>query len=175
MTLLSIGLVFLLVAALIFAVGYLQLQGSARAAGRAAKALRSADIEALGLEAERVLTEQLGGPLPEGLEEAAARLDTLVRSPRVKEAFATPDLYWRFVLPLGALLGELVRKHGQARWSEEDSGLVLRVQLPGGQEAAVSPFDRVLRHRLSGQPGQLRAYLLFATGRPVSPPGAPVS
>jgi hypothetical protein len=165
---------------LVFGLGYLQLQGSARAAEAAASRVRSDDIEALAREAATVLAERLGGPLPEGpegLEEAAARLDVLIRSPRVKDAFATPELYWRFVLPLGAALGELLRQHGQARWSDEDSGLVLRVRLPDGQEAAVSPFARVLRHRLSGKPGELRAYVLFAAGRPVErlPPGAPLT
>jgi hypothetical protein len=171
--LLYLGGLALVIGAVIFGAGYLQLQGSARAAEQAARRVRSADLEALGREADTVLTAQLGGPLPEGLDEAAARLDVLVRSPRVKDAFATPELYWRFVLPLGAALGELLRKHGQARWSEEDSGLLLRVTLPDGKEAAVSPFERVLRHRLSGRPGQLRAYVLFATGRPIDlTPGA---
>ncbi len=167
MILLYLGGLGLVIAAVVFGLGYLQLQSSARAAEKAAHLLRTADIAALAAEATSVLTAQLDGPLPEDLDAAATRLDTLVRSPRVKEAFAKPELYWRFVLPLGAALGELLVKYGQAKWSDEDNGLVLRVQLPNGQEAAVSPFDRVLRHRLSGRPGQLRAYLLFAAGRPL--------
>lgn len=150
---------------LAFARGTFELRRNASRARESLASLRAADVEALALEGTTTLQERLQVALPASLEAAAEQLDVLVRSPRIKDAFAQPELYWHFVRPLGALVGELIRRHGQARWVDDpEKGLLLRVTLPDGRELTAHPFERVLRHRLSGRPGELRAYVLFAAG-----------
>jgi hypothetical protein len=87
-----------------------------------------------------------------------------------KRAFSRPTLHWHFVLATGAYLGELIRRHGQASWVAEAEGPALRVVFPDGKSLTARPFDKILSHRTSGRPGQLRAYVLFAAGRPVGVP-----
>jgi hypothetical protein len=148
---------------LAFARGAYELRRSVAQVQASLLSLQPDRIEDLYKEGVERLRERLRIELPDELEAAAAQLDQLTRSPRIKEAFATPELYWRFVLPLGALVGELIRRHGKARWEHDpQGGLVLRVALPDGRELTSRPFDRVLRHRLSGRPGELKAYILFA-------------
>lgn len=155
-----------------FGWGWLQLRRSVAAAQASLTSLRADDVERLAEECRVALRDKLRDPLPDDPAEAAALLDRLTRSPAVKDTFATPELYWRFVHPLGALLGELIRKHGKARWIDDpEQGLLLRVELPDGRELTSRPFERVLRHRLSGRPGELRAYVLFAIGQSPASPG----
>lgn len=145
--------------------GALELRRSAAAQASLA-ALRAEHVAGLAAEGKAVLRDKLQVELPPDLAGAAQQLDLLTRSPRIKDAFARPELYWHFVQPLGALVGELIREHGQARWVDDPTeGLVLKVTTPDGRELTSRPFDRVLRHRVSGQPGQLRAYVLFAAGQ----------
>ena len=168
MTLLAVLGVVIAMAAIALARGALELRRSAAAVQTDVARLTSADVAALVAEGEQVLREKLDVTMPDDLAEAAQKLDTLTRSPRIKDAFAKPELYWHFVKPLGAMMGELIRRHGQARWVDDPEGLLLRVTLRDGRELTSRPFDRVIRHRLSGKPGELRAYVLFAAG-PASP------
>lgn len=165
----TLGVIVLLVL-LALARGTFELRRNANLAQASIANIRAADIEALCSEGARVLRERLQVELETEPEAAAHQLDVLTRSPRIKDAFATPELYWNFIRPLGALLGEQIRRNGQARWEEDSKdGLVLRVTLDDGRELTARPFDRVLRHRLSGRPGELKSYVLFASGKMPAP------
>lgn len=127
--------------------------------------LHVADIDALCSEGAQMLRERLQVELETEPEAAAHQLDVLTRSPRIKGAFATPELAWNFVRYLGAMLGEQIRRNGQARWVDDpEAGLLLRVTLKDGRELTSHPFERILKHRLSGRPGDLKRYVLFASG-----------
>lgn len=167
MTLLAIAGVLLALVVMALAKGAVELRRSAAEAQASVAALRSDEIAALASEGEQVLRDKLGVTLADDLDEAARQLDVLIRSPRIKDAFARPELYWHFVRPLGALVGELIRRRGQARWVDDsEQGVLLRVTLSDGRELTSRPFDRVIRHRLSGKPGELRAYIVFAAAGP---------
>lgn len=176
MTPLAIAGVVLALVVMALVKGRAELRRSAAEAQASVAALRSDEIAALASEGEQVLRDKLGVTLADDLGEAARQLDVLIRSPRIKDAFARPELYWHFVRPLGALVGELIRRHGQARWVDDpEQGVLLRVTLSDGRELTSRPFDRVLRHRLSNKPGELRAYIVFAAGPAPSAVASPSS
>lgn len=159
-------------AAAAFGYGYLLLRRGAAEAERSLARIRIEDVPRLTEECERVFRERLGAPLAGlDLEGACELLERVTRSQALKRAFRRDELAWYFVQPVGAYVGELIRAHGRAVWAADPAGgVLLEVTLPEGRTLRSRPFDKVLRHRLSGQAGGLRAYIRFAAGRD---PGAP--
>ena len=74
----------------------------------------------------------------------------------LKRAFASEEIYWRYVVVVGAFLGELVRRQVPASWIREEDGLALRVA-DGRTPRTLRPFELVLHHVMAGHPGELRA------------------
>src|SRR5215471_4339260 len=112
--------------AIAFAAGFL-IWGFFRITKRtadAAAAIASVGEHQIGTLVEeciRVSDQKLGTELDlHNLEGSAENLDFLLepkQRPRTKAAFETPDHTGRFVLPLGAFIGELIRTHNSgARW-----------------------------------------------------------
>lgn len=116
-------------------------------------------------ECARVFRERFGETLSmENLEESAqilsARLDN---AETLKRAFAKPDFYWYFVLPVGSFIGELLRVHARGEWkASEDGGLEMKLSVCGGS-ATTYPFDKVLKHLAVGGKADIYAYLMSAT------------
>lgn len=78
----------------------------------------------------------------------------------LKKAFAEEDFYWKFVLPTGAFLGEMLRRHAGARWVAGDDGGGPAMKIPVGDgEATTYPFDKIMKHVTTGDPGDMYAFL----------------
>jgi hypothetical protein len=148
----------------LFAWGLLHLRHSVRAAEQAIAAVTLDRIDALRRECEQVFRDRFGDTLVlEDLEATArllgARLDD---HEQLKAAFAKDELYWHFVLPVGAYVGELMRVHAGGTWKASTEG-GLEMTIPAGEgEATTFPFDKVLKHCTVGDRGDMVAYLLMA-------------
>ena len=162
-----IGLVFV-VAFLVF--GFFRITRRAADAARLLFSVQEKDIPGLVEECIRISNEKLGTRLDiKDLENSARALDFLLdpdQRARVKLAFAGPGHPGRFVMPLGAFLGELVRLHHPgARWiAREQGGLAMEIP-QGATTLTMHPFDKVLKHSATGSSGDLLNYLNVALGR----------
>jgi len=103
---------------------------------------------------ERLSLEDLGGSI-DSLERVVVR----ARLEPLKRAFASEEVYWRYVLVVGSFLGELVRRQVPSCWIREEDGLALRVA-DGHTPRTLRPFELVLQHVMAGQPGELRSEVL---------------
>ena len=97
---------------------------------------------------------------PDNFEDAAQvfskRLD---QHESLKQAFAEGDFYWKFVLPTGAFLGEMLRQHAGGRWEACDDGAPLMKIPVGTAEVTTYPFDKIMKHVTTGDPGDMYAFL----------------
>jgi hypothetical protein len=71
----------------------------------------------------------------------------------------------RYAEPVGAFLGELIRRHAPAEWKQDATGPVLVIHRPTGS-TETQPFLRAVRHHTHGNPGQLHAYVMELVARP---------
>ena len=162
------GLVLLGVIAFL-AWGFLRITRRAKDAAQAVFTVAEKDIPALVGECIRVGHEKLGVDFDlKNLHASAESLDYLLEPKlrmRMKTAFETPEHSGRFVLPLGAYLGELVRAHvAGSRWiAREGGGLGMEVP-QAGVTLTMYPFDKVLKHAATGHEGDIIAYIKVATG-----------
>ncbi len=144
--------------------GYLHLRHSQRVAAEAISNVSLGDIDPLRQECENVFREAFGESLSLDHYEESTRVlsDRLDNVESLKNAFAKPDFYWYFVLPTGAFLGELLRVHVEGEWHpSEEGGLELHV--PVASEFAVTyPFDKILKHVIMGDKGDIQAYFMSA-------------
>jgi len=121
-------------------------------------------------ECVRVCDQKLGTGLDlSNFDGSAENLDFLLepkQRTRTKAAFELPDHTGHFVLPLGAFVGELVRKHNPgARWVPRKKG-GLAMEIPqGGETLTMHPFDKVLKHAATGKEGELLTYINVAVGK----------
>lgn len=121
-------------------------------------------IPALVEECRRTLREQLRIDLDPRDPDAAARaLDELVLSGRVRPLFKAPGYELRYAEPVGAFLGELIRRHADAEWVDDAFGPKLVIRRPHGS-FETNPFTKAVRHHTHGRPGQLHAYVMDAIG-----------
>jgi hypothetical protein len=121
-------------------------------------------IPALAEECRRAIREQLNVDLdPRDPEAAARKLDELVLSGRLRPLFKEPGYELRYAEPVGAFLGELIRRHASAEWMEDALGPKLVIHRPDGA-VETHPFMKAVRHHTHGRPGQLHAYVLDAIG-----------
>jgi len=147
--------------ALFLLMGVIHLRQSVRAIEQAQLNVKEEEIPNLTEECIRVFREKLKKELSLNDYPNAARiLDSALEQENLqatKDAFATHELYWRFVLPMGAFLGELVRANTSATWkpSPIGVGLALETQAMG----FLHPFDKILKQVQTGDPGDLRFYV----------------
>lgn len=123
-----------------------------------------ADIEPLARECIEVFQRELGIHLNmDNCEDAARKLDDAFHdSTRLKAAFERDDYYWRFVEPMGACLGELLRLHAKHEWRKEaDEAPYMEVVLRDGSSQTY-PFEKVIKQAQGGAPGDIVAYVAFA-------------
>jgi hypothetical protein len=144
--------------------GLLHLRRSQRQALEEVKRVELADLEPLARECVEVFQRKLDVRLDLGdCEDAAQKLDDALRNyDRLKEAFARDDFYWYFVKPVGACLGELLRRHARHAWRKNPGEApFLEVAVNGGTSEAY-PFEKVIKQSRVGDPGDLVAYVAFA-------------
>jgi hypothetical protein len=160
------GLLALFVA--LFAVlliwGFWHMGQSRRKALEVIRGIELADIDSLARECVDVFERKLGVRLDvEDCDATAQKLDDAFRDPtKLKEAFARDDFYWYFAKPVGALLGELLRRHAKHEWRKKDGEApFMELKLNDGY-SEVHPFEKVIKHVQGGEPGDLIAYVEFA-------------
>jgi hypothetical protein len=144
--------------------GLLHLRQSQRQALTEVRRIELADLDTLAQECVEVFRRKLGVRLElDDCEDAAQKLDDAFRDrSRLKEAFARDDFYWYFVNPIGACLGELLRRHARHAWHKQaGEAPFMEVVLKDGHSEAY-PFEKVIKHSTSGSPGDLVAYVAFA-------------
>lgn len=177
----SLTTALLAVAALfgaLFLWGLLRLRRGSRQSAAAIRRLRVAEIAALVAEGHAGLARGYALTLDLADRTAAAEhLDRVCRDRmKLKNTFARDGFYWRFALPLGALVGEHLRLHARGEWRDSPEGPVLALPLADGT-ATCHPFAQVLQHVRRGAPGDLAAYLTTTTlvasrSHPPFPPAA---
>jgi hypothetical protein len=161
---LSIGGGLVLLCAVILLWGWLHLRQSKRRAFDAIRQIELGEIEALTRECVEGFRRKLGVGLNlDDCEDTAQKLDDAFReSYKLKGAFERPSFYWYFVKPVGACLGELLRRHARHQWCKTPGEApFLEVKLQDGQ-SQVFPFEKVIKQIEGGEPGDLVAYVAFA-------------
>ena len=150
--------------------GFVRITKRTADAAKAIASVAEHQIPALVEECIRVCDQKLGTGLDlQNLKGSAENLDFLLEPKqrmRTKTAFEIPDHTGRFVLPLGAFIGELIRTHNPgARWVPRKGG-GLAMDIPqGGATLTMHPCDKVLKHAATGEEGDLLAYLNIAAGK----------
>jgi hypothetical protein len=156
--------------AVFLAWAFIRITKRAQDAARSLLAVETKDIPLLVEECIRVSREKLGVSLDlEDLEGSAENLDYLLeprQRSRMKMAFAIDRHPGRFALPLGACLGELVRRHvPSCQWiPRQGGGLAMEIPHPSST-ITMHPFDKVLKHAATGQTGEFKAYIYTAVGK----------
>lgn len=156
------GFIFLFVLFLLW--GALHLRHSERRAVDAIRGIELDEIESLTRECIDRFEQKLGMRLDlADCEDAAQKLDNAFRDPyKLKQAFARPDLYWHFVKPVGACLGELLRRHCKHEWRKRPGEPpFMEVKLADG-ESECYPFDKMIKQVRFREPGDLVAYVVAA-------------
>jgi hypothetical protein len=149
----------------LFLWGLARLRNGYQSAYAASQALRLDQIDGLRRECESVFRSAFGEELKlDDLDGSARLLSARVdQVGTLKDAFAKPDFYWYFVLPVGAFLGEWLRMHARAEWKvSQEGGVEMSIPVREGN-ATTFPFDKVLKQVTAGSPGDLYAYLIAAT------------
>jgi hypothetical protein len=152
-------------AVLIFVWGLLRIRKGNAQASDAIRKVRPEEIDRLVAEGKEGLAKAYGIEIDLADREAAARvLDGLFADQtKLKNAFERDGFYWRFVLPVGALIGEYIRIHGNGAWKQDPAGLSMEFPVKEGTVTCY-PFDKVLKQINSGDKGDLYAYLVaFST------------
>jgi hypothetical protein len=150
--------------ALLLVWGFLHLRASRRQAEAEIEKIELAEIEPLARECVEVFRKKLGVQLDlDDCDDAAQKLDTAFQDrAKLKDTFAKDGFYWYFVKPVGAALGELLRRHARHEWQKLPGRPPhLEVTLPDGQ-SEVYPFDKVMQQAITGDAGDIVAYVEFA-------------
>jgi hypothetical protein len=154
----------IVVLALILVWGYLHMRASRRQARDQITRIELGDIDALAAECVDIFKKKLGLTLdlmdPDG---AAETLDTaLFDRTKLKDTFAKDNFYWYFVKPVGAALGEVLRRHARHEWRKlPGQAPHLEVVFHDGTSEAY-PFDKVIEQAVIGEAGDIIAYVEFA-------------
>lgn len=163
-------LIGILLVAGFFVWGFFHITKRTADAAAAVAAVEEHQIHTLVDECIRVCDQKLGTGLDlNNFPGSAENLDFLLEPKqrmRTKAAFELPDHTGRFVLPLGAFIGELIRTHNPgAQWVPRKGG-GLAMDIPQGSETLMMhPFDKVLKHAATGKEGELLDYLNVAAGK----------
>ena len=128
--------------------GRLSVRGSIEKGRKDAAQVQLQQIPELAEECFTELRSKFGATLDlSDLDATAKEFDHLLTAQKVdvKFAFCKPGQLGRFVLPLGAALGEIIRRHSGAEWVADSAGPVLHVPI-AGQVLKVRPFAEILEH-----------------------------
>jgi hypothetical protein len=144
--------------------GLVRLRRGAQTALAEAGKVDMAEIESLARECVDVFQRELGVRLDlSDCEDAAAKLDAAFRDRhRLKTAFAREDFFWYFALPVGACLGELLRRHARHEWRKRPGTAPHMVAAVAGGESEAFPFEKAVKQAQGGEPGDLLAYVAAA-------------
>jgi hypothetical protein len=156
------GLVLLFAVLMLW--GVLHLRQSRRRALDAVRQIELGEVESLARECVGVFERKLGIRLSlDDCEDAAQKLDdAFLDRYKLKGAFERQDFYWYFAKPVGACLGELLRRHANHQWRKRPGEApFMEVKLKDG-DSQVFPFEKVIKQIESGEPGDLVAYVTFA-------------
>lgn len=156
-----------------FAWGVARIRRNESAALRAIADADPSAAESLQKEAIQILKEKMKIDISLDDPEAAASKISQVfdRTVDLKLAFARDGFEWYFVLPMGALLGEYLRRHARGCWVKLPAGdTILRDGGPameltsarGGTPVLTYPFHKALKQIVSGDPKDIYAYLKTA-------------
>ena len=150
---------------LTFVWGVLHIRQSQRQALAEIRRVELNQIEGLARECVEVFQSKLGVQLNlDDCDDSAQKLDDAFRDViKLKKAFARDDFYWYFVLPVGACLGELLRRHAKHEWRKQPGEApFMEIQLKDGN-SQVFPFEKAIKQAGFGvDPGDLVAYVAFA-------------
>lgn len=151
-------------AILAFAWGVQRLRKSTTQVRDEISKLKVADVGRLRDECVRAFRDAFSEELRlEDFEASAALLSRRIDDGSLKKALAKDEFWWYYVLPAGAVLGEIMRMHAQGEWRDTDDGAP-EMRIPVGTgEATTYPFDKMFKQVTSGDPGDLYAFL--ATSR----------
>lgn len=121
-------------------------------------------IPALADECRRTVRDRLEIDLdPRDPETTARVLDELVLSGRLRALFKAEGYEMRYAEPVGAFLGELIRRHTGAEWVQDPHGPTLVAHRPR-ETVETHPFLKAVRHHTHGRPGDLHAYVMELVG-----------
>jgi hypothetical protein len=132
--------------------------------GKALIALKAEDIPRLVHECREFFAGELGITLDsDQWKETALSLDSALKNldqrRTILRRFARPDCPYYWVLPVGAYLGDLLARHAKAAWKFNGTGSPTMEIEAGGGTMTTFPFDKVEKHVLEGDPGDLVAYV----------------
>lgn len=149
---------------IVLVAGLLQLRASARQALGEIQHIELEDIDGLVQECIDVFQQKLGVTIDlDNCEDAAAKLDAAFLNHRdLKQAFSRDDFHWYFAKPVGACLGELLRRHARHEWrTRPGEAPYLHVDVPGGHSEAY-PFEKIIRSIAPGATADLVPYVVVA-------------
>src|SRR5215510_4537425 len=167
---LAFTLVVIAFLVVVFTWGFFRIKRRVQDAHASLTRVEEGQIPALVEECIRVCRDKLAATLElQDLDGSAHVLDELLQrslATRVKGVFETPSHPGHFVLPLGAFIGELVRRHNPgSHWVARKAG-GLAMDVPSGQATlTIHPFDKVLKHAATGARGELTTYIRIAAGK----------
>jgi hypothetical protein len=146
---------------LVFAWGVWRLRKSSTQVRAELAKLKVADVGRLRDDCRRAFREAFSEDLDLGdFEASASLLSRRIDDGSLKQALMKDDFWWYYVLPAGAVLGELMRLHAQGEWKDTDDGAP-EMRIPVGDgEATTYPFDEVFKQVTVGDKGDLHAYLV---------------
>lgn len=164
---LAAPLVVVGVVLLFFAWGFSRLRRNGARIRAAFREVSIEDIPALAERCASVLHLRAGVTLDAADPTAAARaLDHLILSGAAQTAFARPGLEWAYALHCGAWLGELLRGRAGGRWLPSEDGAPALQLGESERDVMTFPFEKILKHRWEGDPGDLVAYVAVALQGP---------
>jgi hypothetical protein len=144
--------------------GLVRLRRGTQMALTKAQEVDVSEIEPLARECVEVFNRELGVQLDlDNCEDAAAKLDAaFLDRHRLKTAFERDDFFWYFAIPVGACLGELLRRHARHEWRKRLGGAPYMVVRLAEGESEVYPFEKAVKQAQEGDAGDLVAYVAFA-------------
>jgi hypothetical protein len=161
----GLAAIFVLFVAAVFW-GIVRIRQSVSQASAAIASIELGEIDRLAQECVDVFDRKLGVRLDvdDWQQSAAALDDAFRRKDKLVEAFERPDLRWYFVKPVGAFLGELLRRHADHRWQAEENGAPSMIRMIGEGSLQSFPFEKVIKQATLGEQGDLLAYVVMARG-----------
>lgn len=159
------GIVALAVAGFVW--GYVRLKRNSTRLAEAIAAVKLEEIPTLAGTCAHVFASKLERPLDASDPlECVRTLDRTIPTLECWSAFSRSDLEWAYVLHCGAYLGELLRMHAGGRWEMSADGGPEMVMGEGEGLVRTWPFEKILKHRMQGDPGDLIAYFEVARRGP---------
>jgi hypothetical protein len=125
------------------------------------------DVPALAEECVRLFDAKFGERLSlDDLERSAWLLDEYFRDGRIQSAFARPGFAWYFVKPVGAFVGELLRRQYGGEWRKQNGRPpYLRRTTARQIEVTTLPFEKVFKYGANRRDkGDFYAYLKVDEG-----------